>query len=117
MDKITEWGQIKLICPCGGDSSLSYDFELQKKGGLIYYKCTNAQCLNEFPSDIQLKVMKLLNRYFELHHTFQGFSEYFRIKQDSMRMRYISTIDIADGYQTVVIEIANLTKQPQYKAR
>lgn len=114
-DKITEWGQIRLICPCGGDPNLKYDFDLKRKGGLIYYKCTNPHCPNEFSSDLQIKVMNLLNKYYAEHNTFEGFSNYFRIKQDSMRLRYIETIDITKDFQTVVIEVANLTKQPQSK--
>lgn len=115
MDKITEWGQVRLICPCGGDPNLNYDFDLKRKGGLIYYKCTNPECKNEFSSDLQLKVMDLLNRYYNEKNTFDGFSHYFRIKEDSMRLRYIETINITDDYQTVVVEVTNLTKQPQYK--
>ena len=87
-DKITDWGQVKLVCPCGGNPDLKYDFELKKKGGLIYYVCTNEECPNEFSSDMQLKVMKLLNKYYEKNHTFEGFSNYFRIKEDSIFQLY-----------------------------
>lgn len=115
-DKITEWGQIRLICPCGGAPELKYDFQLRKRGGLIYYECTNPDCLNSFSSELQLKVMHLLNKYYSQHKTFEGFSNYFRIKQDSMRIRYVETLNITDNYQTVVVEVTNLTKQPQYKS-
>lgn len=115
MSKITEWGNIRLVCPCGGDSALNYDFNLKKVGGLIYYKCTNPKCPNEFSVDMQLKVMNQLNKYYDEHKSFDGFSYYFRIKQNSMRIRYIETLNITDDFETVVIEVANLTLQPQYK--
>lgn len=115
MDKITEWGQVRLVCPCGGISGVNISFSLKKKGGLIYFQCINPDCVNSFPADIQVKVMQLLNKYYEKHKTFEGFSNYFRIKDDSMRLRYIGIKNITSDYQTVVIEVANLTKQPQFK--
>ena len=115
MKKITEWGQIRLVCPCGGNPELPYDFELKKVGGLIYYQCTGDSCRNEFSSDIHLKVMDLLNKYHDKHHTFEGFSHYFRVKQYSMRLRYVETVHVVKGYETIVVEVANLTLQPEYR--
>lgn len=114
-DKIVAWSQIRLVCPCHPNDVVSFD--LKKRGGLIYYVCTNPDCPNTFSSDIALKTMDLLNRYYKEHHTFQGFSHYFRIKEDSMRLRYIKSIRITDDLQTHVVEITNLTRQPQYRDR
>ena len=44
-----------------------------------------------------------------------GFAYYFRIKEDSMRARYIKSIHITDNFDTLVIEVTNLTRQPQYR--
>ena len=109
---INEWGNIRLVCPCGGDGKHKHHFSLEKNGGLIYYRCLNPKCENTFMSDVHLKAMEKLNQYYEKHGTYEGFSLYFRIKEDSMRMRYIRTEKITDSYETAVIEIANLTKQP-----
>lgn len=113
MSRINEWGNVRLICPCGGDGLHKYHFQLEKQGGLIYYCCLNSKCRNSFSTDIHLKAMEKLNNWHEKHGTYEGFSFYFRVKDDSMRMKYIRTEKITEQYETVIIEVANLTKQPE----
>lgn len=113
--KINNWAQIRLVCPCHPEDSVS--FELKKIGGLIYYCCTNPDCPNEFSSDVALKAIDKINAYWDKEKTLEGFSHYFRIKDSQMRMRYLKSIETMPGLKTAIIEVANLTKQPQYRLR
>ena len=88
-NKITEWGQIKLICPCGGAKDSVCDFDIAKFGYTI---------------------MDWLNKYYEQNQTFDGFVHYFTARDCSMRAKYVETKAVTDSYFTVVIEVANLTK-------
>lgn len=108
--KITEWGQIKLICPCGGAKDSVCDFDIVKFGYTTYYKCTNPDCPNVFATDYHIKIMDWLNKYYEKNQTFDGFVHYFTARDCSMRARYVETKAVTDSYFTVVIEVANLTK-------
>ena len=114
---LTSWGQVKLVCPCGGNPDLSYDFDIVKRGKQVMYECTNPTCPNSFSADIQLKVIQWLNAYYKKHGTYQGFVLYFQIKQDNMRLRYIGEQKVTDTFSTLLIEITNMTRQPQFKHR
>jgi len=115
IDKLKEWGNVRLLCPCGGDGQHKYHFELQKQGGEIYYVCMNEKCRSNFSSDIHLKAMTLLDRWYEKNHTYEGFSAYFRVKDESMRLRYVGVEHTTPTHDTILVEVANLTKQHQYR--
>lgn len=114
MDKLKSWGQIRFICPCQSEDEPCC-FDLKKKGGLIFYQCKNPDCPNQFSSDVAIRILDHINKYIEENDTVTGFAYYFRIKEDSMRARYIKSIHITDNFDTLVIEVTNLTRQPQYR--
>ena len=113
MKEKLEWGNVRLVCPCGGDKIHTYMFDLVKTGHQILYKCTNPECKNSFSSDLYLKILDLLERWFEENGTYEKFSAHFRVKQESIRLRYIDTLQTTTSHKTLVIEIANLTRQPE----
>lgn len=112
---VTQWGQIKFICPCGGDGKHNYHFDLVEEKRQIYYKCLNESCGNTFPADLHMKAMDLINRYYEQKGTIEGFSAYFKVHDESMRLRYLQTIQVTDDYRCFEVEVANLTRHPEYK--
>lgn len=115
MKKIDQWGQIDLVCPCGGAPDKPYDFEFITEFRQVYYRCTNPECKNRFPADLHLKAMDLMNKYIEEHNTLEGFSAYFRMHDESIRLRYIETVKIEDFYEYHRIECSNLTRCPEFK--
>lgn len=115
MKEKLEWGNVRLVCPCGGDKIHTYMFDLVKTEHQILYKCTNPECKNSFSSDLYLKILDLLERWVEENGTYEKFSAHFRVKQESIRLRYIDTLQTTPSHKTLVIEIANLTRQPEAK--
>ena len=115
MKEKLEWGKVRLVSPCGGDKIHTYMFDLVKTGHQSLYKCTNPECKNSFSSDLYLKILDLLERWFEENGTYEKFSAHFRVKQESIRLRYIDTLQTTPSHKTLVIEIANLTRQPEAK--
>lgn len=113
MKEKLEWGNVRLVCPCGGDKVHTYMFDLIKTGNQIIYKCNNPDCKNSFSSDLYLKVLDLLEHWYDDHGTYDKFTAHFRVKQESIRLRYIETLQTTPTHKTLVIEIANLTRQPE----
>lgn len=109
--KITEWGQIRLVCPCGGVPELKYDFNIVNFKRQTFYQCVNPECPNIFSTDYHLKIMQWLNKYYEENETFDGFVHYFTSQNCNMRAKYIKTITVIEGIEVYVIEITNTTKQ------
>lgn len=90
--------------------------ELTKIGGMVYEKCPNPACINKFPYDVSLKIENKLNKHYEETGNFENFVYYFRYKDSQMRAKYIGESCICDGTVSICIEVANLTRQPEFKS-
>ena len=111
-----KWGDIKLVCACGGIEGKKNSFELSNIKNIVYYTCVNPECNNKFTSEIQIKALTKLEQWLDEHKDNpEGFAHYFRVKDNSMRLRYIKTEVIDDKHKYYVIEVTNLTTMPQYK--
>lgn len=104
---------IKVVCPCSPQEPM----QLVKIGGMVYEKCFNGGCVNSFPYDCVIKVQNKLDKYYEENQTYEGFSHYFRYKDSQMRARVLHVEFLDEITSSVVMEFANLTRQPEYKVR
>ena len=111
MEKVDNWGNIKFICSCGGDGQSDHHFVLEKKGGLIYYKCKNPNCLISFPADIHLKSIEKFNNYLEIKGNPNQFVSYFKNKGESLKVTYKKTKNSTPNYQTRYLMISRVNKR------
>lgn len=73
--KNSHWGDIKLVCPCQTDVKKSFDMKLENN--LVNFYCTNPDCANFFPSEIQLKILSDIEAWLETHDSIDGFKTTF----------------------------------------
>lgn len=117
MEYIKDWAQIIMVCPCfleRGEIDKP-SFEMNQLTKNVQYTCKNTQCKNYFDYDIKVRLVELLNQYYLEHQTLEGFYKYVERKKERIRLRYIKNIQIPNQFPFVVIEVCNITRNPQYK--
>ena len=73
----SKWGDIKLVCPCSKNNDVKKAFDLELINGQVMFYCTNKDCNNFFPSEIQLKILSDIEKWIEKHGTIEGFNNTF----------------------------------------
>lgn len=85
-----------------------------------------------YPSEIHLKALTDIEKWFETHDTLEGFTSFFKRtiqiprklqngfttvsrEKCSIRLKYIKTIQATKNHSYHLIEIANLTLYPETK--
>ena len=71
----SKWGDIQLVCPCSHESKKAFDMKLEN--GLVNFYCTNPECTNFFPSEIQLKILADIEKWIEKKGSIEGFTTSF----------------------------------------
>lgn len=117
MDYIQDWAQIIMVCPCFSvkDEIDKPSFDMKTVYRNIQYVCKNNECGNYFDYDIKVRLVELLNQYYKDNQTLEGFHKYVERKKERIRLKYVKTLDISKHQDFIVIEVANLTRNPQFK--
>ena len=117
MEFIQDWAQIVMVCPCFVQKREidKPSFVMNQVYRNIQYTCKNPECHNFFDYDVKVRLVELLNQYYEQHHTLEGFYKYVERKKERIRLRYLKNLDISKENNFIIIEVANLTRNPQYK--
>lgn len=117
MDYITDWAQIIMVCPCFLEmNEISVpSFQMEQTFHNITFNCKNSECKNTFDYDIKVRLVELLNAFHKEHGTLEGFYKYVERKKERIRLRYIQNANNTNQTPFVIIEVANITRCPQYK--
>lgn len=114
---IKDWAQVIMICPCylnnGEINKPSFEMNQSKKN--VQFVCKNSQCQNYFDYDIKVRLVELLNQYYQDNKTLDGFYKYIERKKERIRLRYIQNIETQSKIPFVVIEVCNISRNPHYK--
>ena len=117
MEYIQDWAQIIMVCPCFLEKGEidKPSFEMMHLSRNIQFTCKNPECNNFFDYDIKVRLVELLNQYYDKHKTLEGFFKYIERKKERIRLRYIQDLSVSTQYPFVVIEVCNISRNPKYK--
>lgn len=123
---LTDWGSIALVCPCKNLKDIHEIKDLNGKGfkmdtskpRQVNFICQD--CLNKFDYEVKIRLFELLEKFYESHKSFEGFSGYVTRKGQRIRLKYIKTLKLKSDFtekDIIIIEAANLTTHPSFKGR